>query len=739
MSASAFELLHPALQEELYRMRWTELWAIQVEAIHEILQGDRHVVISAATAGGKTEAAFLPILSRIIDDHQDGVRALYVGPLKALINDQFRRLEELCERSGIPVHRWHGDVGLSRKRTLLDDPAGVLLITPESVESLFVNHPAQLPALFQRLAFIVVDELHSFIGTERGAHLRSLLARVMAKSRVRVRLVALSATMGNIPAAARWLCREQAENTRIIIGDGGRTIQYLLKGYLRSSSAAPAAGGGEELMETEADRLLAGEIVCAFHGRTGLIFANSRRMLEFYADLVRRMCGEQHLPDCFRVHHGSLSKAEREETEDALRSDRPTATFCSSTLELGIDVGNIELVGQIGAPWSVSSLTQRLGRSGRREEQASVMRLFIQDDEPTERTGLLYRLFPELLQAIAMTELMLERWCEPPEADRLHLSTLVQQIMSVIAEKGGARADGLYDALISQGAFTNIDGATFIHVLRSMGASDLVEQTPEGTLILGLHGERIVRNFDFYSAFVTTKEMRVVHNGKLIGTITAMPGLAADGYLILAGRRWHVLEVDERRDEIVVEPSRGGRVPYFRGASGADIYPEVRRRMRDLLASESMPRYLDSTARDMLAAARSTIRAVHALEQPFVNDGSDLVWLTWTGSRINRTLMALGSFVAGLKVTDDGIALTCENVSERAVRDAFQALLAAHPSAEELAAKFPIKAHEKYDWCLSKELQARVLAQNGLDMEGAVALIRDQMPSDGTPSLGAPC
>jgi len=729
---TAFGLLHPALQEELYRMRWTELWPIQVETIQEILQGERDVVVSAATAGGKTEAAFLPILSRIMGDCGGGVRALYVGPLKALINDQFRRLEELCERAEIPVHRWHGDVGQSRKRTLLDDPAGVLLITPESIESLFINHPARLPALFPRLAFIVVDELHSFIGTERGAHLRSLLARVIATSRVPVRIVALSATMGDLPAAARWLTRKQAEQTRIITGEGGRTIRYLLKGYLRTASSPRAPTEAEEEVETEADRRLAKEILRAFHGRTGLIFANSRRMLEFYADLVHRMGEEQRLPECFRVHHGSLSKAEREETEEALRSDQPTATFCSSTLELGIDVGNIELIGQIGAPWSVSSLTQRLGRSGRREGQPSVMRLFIQDDEPTEKTGLVDRLFPELLQAIAMTDLMIERWCEPPEGDRLHLSTLVQQIMSVIAEKGGARADGLYDVLVAHGAFAGIDKATFTHVLRSMGANDLVEQTPEGTLILGLHGERIVRSFDFYSAFVTEKEMRVVHNGKLIGTITAMPGLAADGYLILAGRRWHVLEVDERHNEITVEPSRAGRVPYFKGASGADIHPKVRQRMRDLLASEAVPRYLDPTAREMLATARATARDVGLLDQPFVHDGADLVWFTWTGSRINRTLMALGSFIAGLKVTDDGIALTFESTPENAVRDAYRRVLTVHPSVEELAAKFPLKAHEKYDWCLSEELQAQALARNSLDLEGALALVRDQLPSEMT-------
>jgi ATP-dependent Lhr-like helicase len=729
MSASAFELLHPLLQQELYRMRWTQLRPIQVEAIREILQGDRHLLISAATAGGKTEAAFLPILSRMVDDRQGGIRALYVGPLKALINDQFRRLEELCERAQIPVHRWHGDVGQSRKRMLLADPAGVLLITPESIESLFVNHPAQLPALFSRLAFAVIDELHSFIGTERGAHLKSLLSRVTAKSSAPVRLVALSATMGDLPAAAQWLTGESAaDDTRVIQGDGDKTIQYVLKGYLRAlpPSLAPAKAKAEEV-ETEADRLLAGEILRAFHGRTGLIFANSRRMLEFYADLVRRMCGERRLPDCFRVHHGSLSKAEREETEEALRSDRPTATFCSSTLELGIDVGNIELIGQIGAPWSVSSLTQRLGRSGRHEEQASVMRLFIQDDELTEKTGLVDRLFPELLQAIAMTELMLERWCEPPEADRLHLSTLVQQIMSVIAEYGGARADRLYDVLVTHGAFANIDRDTLVRVLRSMGASDLIEQTAEGALILGLQGEHIVRSFDFYSAFVTMKEMRVVHSGKLIGTISAMPGLAADGYLILAGRRWHVLEVDERGDEIIVEPSRGGRVPYFKGASGADIRPEVRRRMRELLSSDNLPRYLDPRAREMLSTARMTAHDVGLTDRPFVHDGANTIWFTWTGSRINRTMMALATFIAGMKVTDDGVALTFEGTTEDAVREAYRRVLTAYPSAEELAAKFPVKVQEKYDWCLSEELQARALGRNALDLEGALMLIREQM------------
>ena len=179
---SAFQRLHPIIQEELYRMKWTALRPIQVDAIHAILGSDAHLIISAMTAGGKTEAAFLPILSDIVEDYSSSVRALYVGPLKALINDQFRRLEELCEHAEIPVHKWHGDVGQSKKHGVLKSPGGVLLITPESIESLFINHPDKLDKLFSHLTYIVIDELHAFLDTERGAQLRSLLARLAQRT-----------------------------------------------------------------------------------------------------------------------------------------------------------------------------------------------------------------------------------------------------------------------------------------------------------------------------------------------------------------------------------------------------------------------------------------------------------------------------------------------------------------------------------------------------------------------------
>ncbi|NLN76349.1 MAG: DEAD/DEAH box helicase [Armatimonadetes bacterium] len=712
-------------------MRWTELRPIQVDAIHEILQSDNHLIITAMTAGGKTEAAFLPVLSSIVDDCQEGIRALYVGPLKALINDQFLRLEDLCERSGIPVHKWHGDVSQSAKSNLLKKPSGVLLITPESIESLFVNRSAFLPSLFAHLSYCVIDETHAFMGTERGAHMKSLITRLSKFSANRVRIIGLSATIGDIESAKMWLCPRDSQNVGIIKGENEKSVRYLIKGYLRSFAVEQAedvpgaeARALDDIEATPDDLRLTDDIIKTFYGKTALIFANSRARLEYYADLTRRMLERRSIPDRFRIHHGSLSKSEREEAEDALRSDMPTATFCSSTLELGIDVGNVSRVGQIGCPWSVSSLTQRLGRSGRRGNEASEMWVYIEEDEPSDKSRLVDRLFPELLQSIAMTEMMLEKWCEPPDVDRFHLSTLVQQVMSIIAERGGATALVLYSDLIENGAFGNVSKAEFVAILNSMGATDLIEQTPEGELILGLNGERIVRSFDFYSAFASSEEMQVIHKGHRIGSITASPSMGADTYLILAGRRWKIIETDTDRKEILVEPSKGGKLPYFSSSLGADIHPCIRAKMKDILCTDDYPVYLDERAKEMLRQARRAARDSGIMTEAFVKDGLDVVWFTWTGSRANRTIALLGKHFAGFDVSDEGIALTFSKADPVSLAHKYQALLVNPPSTGAIASKVAIKALEKYDRFLHEDLLNSMFSRNWLDMPAVAEVIR---------------
>ena len=725
------------MQEQLYKMKWTELRPIQAKSIPAILNGTGDLIISAMTAGGKTEAAFLPILSRLLAN-PGGLRALYVGPLKALINDQFRRLAELCELAEIPVHRWHGDVGASAKRDLIESPSGVLLITPESVESLFINRTKNLPRLFASLEFIVIDELHAFIGSERGAHLKSLVSRIVQICGSPPRLVGLSATLGDMALAAKWLCPRDPARVQIMTDDGKKTIRYRLKGYLRAKDGSETDGGPsdegavEEPAKTADDRRLAQDLIDTFGGQTSLIFANSRAQIEFYADLARIMLEERGLPNPFRVHHGSLSKAEREETEEALRSGRAASTFCSSTLELGIDVGNIAAVGQIGPPWSVGSLTQRMGRSGRRAGQAAVLIVFVQEEEPAGHGSLVHKLFTDTLQAVAMTELMLKKWSEPPQTGKLHLSTLIQQILSVITERGGIGAVNLFDLLVSKGAFLDVDRREFADVLKGLGAKDLIEQTPEGDLILGIAGERIVRSKDFYSAFASSEDMQVYFGGRLIGQVSAPPGIGGDGYLILAGRRWKVIEVDASKREILVEPAKGGRLPYFTGTSGADIHPKVRAEMLAQLRSESLPPYLDEKARSLLSDARGFAQQAGILASPIITDGSDTYWFTWTGSRANRTLMAMGKYFGDLDVRDDGVALSFARTPPEAVRDAYLGIMARPPGADTIAAQFPSPTSEKYDEFLTDELQARNFARNSLDVLAAIAKIESDFSAETT-------
>jgi ATP-dependent Lhr-like helicase len=245
----------------LYKMGWTELRPIQVDAIYEIFNTDKNIIISANTASGKTEAAYLPILSQIVDRKEHGISTIYVGPLKALINDQFDRLEDLCKLAEIPVFKWHGDVGSNAKKNFLKNPAGVLLITPESVESLFINHSHNLSTLFRSLSFIVIDEMHSFIGTERGAHLRSLISRVIHKSARNVRIVGLSATIGDLELAKQWLISRCPESISLITDPTEqKSIKYSIQGYFPKN-----ASDNEDMKEQSLESPLIDDIIYYFY------------------------------------------------------------------------------------------------------------------------------------------------------------------------------------------------------------------------------------------------------------------------------------------------------------------------------------------------------------------------------------------------------------------------------------------------------------------------------------------
>lgn len=730
--AGAYDRLHPSIQRWVWRQGWDKLRTVQAHAVDPILAG-RDVIVAAATASGKTEAAWLPICSKLVsmdDVAQPGVKALYLGPLKALINDQHLRLESLGAAANAPVYRWHGDVASGRKRELMARPDGILLITPESLEALFVREGHRVSTVFAGLQYLVVDELHEFIGSERGAQLQSLMHRLELALRRRIPRVGLSATLADLRIAAEYLRPGGGDRTHLIDNPGGDTaeIQLQLRGYVKTdpkTASADNSGDSEDgAIHANDAKAVAEHLYLTLRGKDNLVFANSRSAVEAYVDLLRDMSESRSLPNEFFPHHGNLSKEYREDVENRLRAtDTPATAVCTSTLEMGIDIGSTDAVSQLGAPHSVAALRQRLGRSGRRGKPA-VLRMYVSERELTDRTPPADQLRAELVQSIAMVDLMLnDRWFEPPNTSAQHLSTLTQQILSVIAQHGGATAQQLYMALCGSGSFSHVDKATFVALLTDLGVADLLTQSSDGLLLHGERGDQLVNHYSFYTAFKTADEYRLVVRGRTLGSIPVDFPVLAGSLLIFAGHRWKVVDVDSRSRVIELTRSGGGRPPSFAGGGG-EIADLVRQRMRTWYESREVPNYLNQPAQDLLDEGRASYRRLKLHARPIVAWGNDTLIFGWRGDRVNNTL-AVALAEAGLRVSLDGVAV---HINDCTADDAHAVIrdlaYRGQPDPIALAATVQNKHRDKYDEYLSDDLLAKAYAAHSLDVDGAWDTLR---------------
>ncbi len=732
--SAAYELYHPSVQRWIYDSGWARLRDAQERAAAPILSGDHDMIIAAATAGGKTEAAWLPICSALVrrraaGEAGPGVQALFISPLKALINDQYDRMTRLCDRLEIPVHRWHGDVAVSRKSLVMRAPDGVLLITPESVEAMFVNHGDRVGRVLGDLRYVVIDELHSFIGTERGAQLQSLLHRVEACVGRGVPRIALSATLGDFTAAAEFLRPGKGSSVEVVSSDDDAgEIRLQLRGYRTGVPPDPRRRPGTESgdnVETRDIAPIADHLFRTLRGRDNLVFANSRAAVETYADMLDRRCRAIKVRTEFLAHHGSLSKEIRESVEEGLKdSSTPVTAICTSTLELGIDVGSVDSVAQIGAPPTVSSLRQRLGRSGRREDQPAVIRIYVSERELSDRTPPPDALRGELFQTIAMVELLLASWYEPPHVTGLHLSTLIQQILSVLAQRGSAAAAQVHQLLCDQGPFRHVGKSTFGMLLRDLGRHDLIRQDSRGYLLPGGQGDRLVNHYSFYAAFHTSQDYRLVADGRTLGSLPVERPVLPGTLLIFAGRRWRVLGVDIAQRVIELTGSGDGQPPTFPG-SGGEVGDKVRRTMRALYQSEEIPRYLDDTARVLLGEGREAFRRFGHAEHAIFGWGNETLLFPWRGDRIMNTLLVtLAS--QGLSVGQDGVCLTVKGTTPARLRALIRELAAApRPDPLALADSVRVKARDKYDRYLGEELLNLAYAARALDIPAAWATLAD--------------
>jgi ATP-dependent helicase Lhr and Lhr-like helicase len=714
--SKAFDLLNPAVQRWIWQQRWSELRDAQERAIPVVLAGNSDVVISATTASGKTEAAFLPICSALLADEtvMPGVQALYISPLKALINDQYGRLDALCEHLDIPVHRWHGDVAGAHKAKVLSDPSGLLLITPESFEALFVLRGPRIPHLFGALRYVVIDEMHTFIGTERGAQLRSLLHRIELAVRRRIPRIGLSATLGDMATAADWLRPTGARRCEIIESDDGSSgIDLELRGY--SDRRPDPANNGDA--EPGAAEEIAQHLFTTLRGTDNLVFANSRSAVESYSDALAQLCAQARVPNVFPPHHGNLSRELREDVERRLKDrSTPVTALCTSTLEMGIDIGTVTSVVQIGPPPSVSALRQRLGRSGRRG-RAQILRMHITQAAIDEKTALLDRLRVGLVQTIAMTELLAESWYEPPDAGGLHLSTLVQQLLSLIAQHGGVQPKDAYVALCSKGPFDAVSSAVFADLLRSLGKRDVIMQASDGLLLLGVAGERIVNHYSFYAAFQSAEEYRLVAEGRVLGTLAVDQTVVVGTLLIFGGARWKVLGVDAAMKTIDLARSSSGRPPLFDGGVAA-VHGVVRRRMYALYKGTDVPAYLDGAAQRMLDEARSEFHRWHLDTERLISVDGRTYLFTWAGDRVLDTLATMLTS-RGLVVGTEAIAISTSTDVASVADHLTRLAQGSPPDAADLVDHLGDLVIDKWDELIDAPLRHHAHGYHALDVEGA--------------------
>ena len=652
--SGTFGRLAPFIQEYIYTHRWDELREIQVEACKVIFDTDNHLLLASPTASGKTEAAFLPVLTDITSKPSSSIAVLYIAPLKALINDQFVRLNDLLKEADIPVWHWHGDVSPTHKKRMLNNPSGILQITPESLENMLLNKGNELMRLFHDLRYVIIDEVHSFMGSDRGMQILCQLERLHWHTKVHPRRIGLSATLGDYTLAEKWLASGTDRKVSTpTVNMGSKTIRLAVEHFYDSQEAENddenEEAGKPEKDENAADETELTNKASAFweylYERTlnkkCIVFTNLRNDAEMVIAMLRQIAELRGQPDIYHVHHGSISAALRESAEmDMKESAGPVVIAATLTLELGIDIGQLESVFQINAPNSVSSFLQRLGRSGRRGNAAEMW--FLCNEQLPSGVPLPPQQMPwRLLQAIAVIQLYLEeRWVESPNMLKYPLSLLYHQTMSIVASYGEISPKALSDKVLGMAPFARISQEDYLLLLNHLIEIGHLQHMEDGGLIIGLEGEKLVNSFRFLAVFADDEnEYTIIADSRPIGKIENPP--PPGERLTLAGRTWEVTELDNKRKIIFVTRVRGKVQTYWKGG-GYNINDRILEKMRDVLKSQSEYPYLRKNSKTRLAEARFLCGHSGLADYNIVSLGGKTVCiLPWCGSIDFYTILYL--------------------------------------------------------------------------------------------------
>lgn len=676
VSLEAFDRLHGALQYHIVNsLGWNGLRSTQADAVAPILAG-KHCLILAPTAGGKTEAATLPVLSRMASEDWAGPSVLYVCPIKALLNNLEPRLSRYAGFVGRTVQVWHGDIGQGAKARAKRSPPDILLTTPESLEGMLISTKFDRDHWFGNVRAVIVDELHAFAGDDRGWHLRAVIKRIEAYARQPIQRIGLSATVGNPAELLDWFA-----------GDGERQV-------VGSSSISTDADVTIDHVGSMAN---AATVISRLHrGSKRLIFCDSRSKVEELAVALRGLNTRTF------VSHSSLSASERKLAETAFAEEQDCAIVATSTLELGIDVGDLDYVIQIDSPSTVSSFLQRMGRTGRRAgSRRNCLFLTLSDES--------------FLLASSVTTLWRELYVENITPPPLPWHMVAQQMMALALERPGLPAHELVGVVRTQ--FPELDPPTVAELFDFMTAKGILFVS-SGLASMGPEGEKLFGRghfLDLLSAFTSPLVLAARHGSTELGYVDPMSVQQqkdALTVLLLGGRSWKVTSVDWSKRVVWVEPSTDKGKSRWLGSSrwlGFDVCQAMR---RVLLKDGDAGLGLSKRGRLQLEEVRTLITAPE-MQGSFLLEHlptGRLRWWTFAGGAVNSALALRLGGVGSTRVDD----LWLETAAHVSVPE-----LMLHPASPLLMAAFAAalaeRAELKFSACLPTNLVTSVITSRSLD------------------------
>ncbi|MDX2001364.1 MAG: DEAD/DEAH box helicase [Chitinophagales bacterium] len=700
----SFDLLSEPIRKYIRDKRWEQLRPIQKAAIQRILTSNDNYILASRTASGKTEAAFLPILSKV-DFKEAGVQVLYISPLIALINDQFYRIEELCKYLDLPVTKWHGEANKSLKERIIKQPSGIILITPESLEAMFVNKPYNVKHIFSNLKFVVIDEIHSFIGSDRGIQLKSILSRLQRLNQRPFNVIGLSATIGDYNEAKCFTGDEV--NTKVLLDRTAKDINAAFRYFNSETEELPLNLLKDLYLETKDNKVL--------------IFPNSRGRTEEVAVKLRKISERVNGHANYFSHHSSVDREVREYVEYFAKNNnrQPFCICCTSTLELGIDIGSVDEVVQIDATHSIASLIQRVGRSGRKDGESSNLFLYATNQW-------------SLLQSLACWLLYKEEFIEPPQRVDKPYDILLHQALSITKGHSGIPLIELRNQLKENFAFNKIDAEDIEEILAHLIKLDLLEKL-QHEVIIGVEGEKIVNSREFYSVFSMEDSYKVSNAGNTIGEIPLSPQIMEKENILLAARIWKITFIDEKAKKIEVVPAKDGKKPKFSGGSST-VHPRIREKMIEILYTDARYDILDQASANEINIMRKDFAVFNiknlSKERPLISTEKSVELYTFTGTKINNTIHLLLKIAGIESILDDRCSLFDISSSLDQFNSQWPLLAVALPEIEthikaQLEATPGLLAFSKWGKYLPVTFQVDLLKQQHYDLESTADLLKE--------------